>query len=363
MSQNNSLENFKFPDFILKTNKNQKDSDYAHICFIRKHRVDKNTRYVFKSPGIDIEKVSNKLLGWLKDNYEKIDLENICKYNAGVPQETKEWVRLNDISTWNHFLNPINHNFDREIDQKELDKMDTNFAGVMIFCTKNKCVYGQITKLTPKFVLNNSENFLAIFDSDGNNYISELKNEKGFRISSYPDLLFSINSEGVASAIIFSKQKFEEIFDIGEELKLNAIEVLSKIELFVENPAYREIENFVKQDRTIQRMLNNRVFLDGSIRYLTFAELKRLKEAASEILLFEISEDGKSFVLPNDNSKGRALRQIIKAISRRYIVSGNNEVLMENAGITESWNLDQFKKDMIEVAEDIADEQKAPIKV
>lgn len=349
MSQNDFSEKFNFPDFITRTTDTENDADYAHICFIRKYRdYNKNTKYVFKSPEIDAKNVSNMLLTWLENSYTKIDFDNISKYNAGVPQETNEWTNLNDVGTWSYFLNPINHDFDREISQNELDKMDTSFAGIMIFCKKDGCVYGQITRLKPRFVLNNSEGFLAIFDSDDNNYISKLQNEKGFRISSNSDILFNIDSEGFARAVIFSKQQFEDIFDLSQELKRNAIKVLHDIELFVENPAFQEILSFVEQDRTVQKMLNNRVFLEGSVKYLTFEELKRLKEIASDILLFEISEDGNDFVLPDDTKKGKALRQIIKAISRRYIVGGDSEIFMENAGITESWVL--FKKDMEEVS-------------
>lgn len=347
MSQDEFLENFDFPDFIHRTTSTENYVDYAHICFIRKYRDhNKNTRYVFKSPEIDANNVSNMFLTWLKNNYMKIDFDNISEYNAGVPQETNEWTNLNDVGAWDYFLNPINHDFDREISQSELDKMDTSFAGIMIFCRKDGCVYGQIKRLKPKFVLNNSEGFLAIFDQNENNYISKLQNEKGFRISSDSDILFNIDSEGVGRAVIFSKEQFEDIFDLSQELKQNAINVLYNIELFVENPAFQDILSFVEEDRTIQKMLNNRVFLDGSVKYLTFDELKRLKEIAGEILLFEISEEGNDFILPDDAKKGKALRQIIKAISRRYIVGEDGKIFMENAGITEIWDL--FKKDMDE---------------
>ncbi|WP_319506462.1 hypothetical protein [uncultured Methanolobus sp.] len=349
MPQNDDfLESFQFPPFISKTH-DAKNEDYAHICFIRRYRDhNKNTKYVFKSPEINAENVSNEFLKWLRNSYTRIDFDNICKYNAGVPQETHEWILLNNISSWTYFLNPIAHNFDREIGQSELDKMRNDLAGIMIFCNKDGCTYGQITRLKPKVVLNNSEGYLAIFDSNENNYISTLQNEKGFRITSHSDILFNINSEGVARAVVFSKNEFEEIFDLNEELKQNAINVLHEIKLFEENPDFEDIVSFVKDDRTIQKMLNNRVFLEKQVQYLTWPELKKLKEIAPEILLFDISEDGKSFILPNNENKGRALRQIIKAISRRYIVGDNDKIFMENAGITESWKLSQFEEDMKE---------------
>lgn len=359
MSQNDFSENFKFPDFIPRTTGNKKNADYAHICFIRKYRDHtKKTRYIFKSPGIDAEKVSNVLLTWLTKNYEKIDFDNISKYNAGVTQEINEWTNLNDVSAWSEFLNPINHDFDREISQNELDKMDDSFAGIMIFCQKDGCVYGQITRLKPRFVLNNSEGFLAILNPNNNKFISKLQNEKGFRISSKSDILFNIDSNGSARALIFSKQQFEDIFDLSQELKQNAIKVLYDIELFVENSAFQEILHFVEQDRTVQKMLNNRVFLESSVKYLTFNELKHLKKIAGDILLFEISEDGNDFVLPDDTKKGKALRQIIKAISRRYIVGEDGKIFMENAGITEIWDL--FKKDMEEAKKESNDEDNYP---
>lgn len=342
------------PNFVSWTSSTKNDADYAHICFIRKYRDNrKNTKYIFKSPEINAKNVSNKFLTWMKENFDKIDFGNICKYNPGVPQETNEWTVLNRVNSWSNFQRPLEHNFDREISQKELDKMSLNFAGIMIFCKKDGCVYGQITRLQPKFVLNNSESFLAIFDSDENNYISELRNEKGFRISSNADVLFNIDPEKVAKAIIFSKKNFEDIFDLNWELEQKAIDLINKIEIFVENPAFNSIQCIVREDRIIQRMLNNRVLSEGEVRYLTFSELKRLKEVAGEVLLFDISEDGKSFVLPDDSNKGKALRQIIKAISRRYIVGGDNEILMENAGITASWEL--FKKEMNQAKEEVSD--------
>ncbi len=345
---------FKSPGFILWPNNTDNDADYAHICFIRKYRDShKKTKYIFKSPEIDTKKVSNKFLTWMEENLAKIDFDNICKYNPGVPQETNEWTALNDVSTWSYFQNPIEHNFDSEISQKELDRMSLNFAGIMIFCKKDECVYGQITRLQPKFVLNNSESFLAIFDSDANNYISELRDEKGFRISSHADVLFNVDGQKVTRAIIFSKKNFEDIFDLNWELEQNAINVINEMDVFVENPAFDSIQSIVKEDRIIQRMLNNRVLLEGEVKYLTFSELKRLKEVAGEILLFKISEDGKSFVLPDDSNKGKALRQIIKAISRRYIVGGNDEIFMENAGITASWEI--FKKEMKQAKEEMND--------
>ncbi|MDQ1254248.1 MAG: hypothetical protein QG646_3474 [Euryarchaeota archaeon] len=341
---------FKSPGFIFWTSDTKDDADYAHICFIRKYRDNhKKTKYVFKSPEIDTKKVSNKLLMWMKENFAKIDFDNICKYNPGVPQETNEWAILDGVSTWSYFKNPLEHNFDREISQNELDRMSLNFAGIMIFCKKNECFYGQITRLQPKFVLNNSESFLAIFDSDANNYISELRDEKGFRISSRADILFNTDAKKVTRSIIFSKKNFEDIFDLSWELEQNAISMINQMEVFVENPAFKSIQDVVKEDRIVQRMLNNRVLLEGEVKYLTFSELKRLKEIAGSILLFDISEDGKSFVLPDDANKGKALRQIIKAISRRYIVGGDNEIFMENAGITASWEL--FQKEMKEVKE------------
>lgn len=218
----------------------------------------------------------------------------------------------------------------------------------MIFCNKDGCTYGQITRLKPKYVLNNSEGYLAILDSDENHYISKLQNEKGFRISAYSHLLFKIDSGGDSKAIIFSKNDFEDIFDLSQEMKQNAIEVFNDIDLFTDNPAYKNILAFVEDDRTIQRMLNNRVFLEKQVTYLTWNELKNLKEAASDILLFDISEDGNYFILPEDSKKGLALRQIIKAISRRYIIGENGELFMENAGITESWNLKEFREEMKE---------------
>lgn len=354
MLQDELLNFFKPPDFILCPSNTDNDADYAHICFIRKYRDNqKKTKYIFKSPEINAKNVSNKLLTWMKENLTKIDFDNICKYNPGVPQETNEWTALNDVSTWDYFQNPIEHNFDHEISQKELDRMSLNFAGIMIFCKKDECVYGQITRLQPKFVLNNSESFLAIFDSDENNYISELRDEKGFRISSNADVLFNIDAQKVTRAIIFSKKNFEDMFDLNWELEQNAINVLNEMEVFFENPAFESIQSIVKEDRIIQRMLNNRVLLEGEVKYLTFSELKRLKGVAGEILLFKISEDGKSFVLPDDSNKGKALRQIIKAISRRYIVGGNDEIFMENAGITASWEL--FKKEMKQAKEEIND--------
>jgi hypothetical protein len=349
MSQEDGFsEHFKFPTFILKKT-DVENEDYAYICFIRRYRDNKkNTRYIFKSPEINAENVSNEFLKWLGDSYTRIDFDNLRKYNWGVPQETHEWIYLKDVPSWTYFLSPIRHDFDREITQKELDKMGSDLAGIMIFCNKDGCTYGQITRLQPKFVLNNPEGYLAIFDSDENKHISTLQKEKGFRISPYSDVLFSIDSEDVARAVIFSKKEFEEIFDLSKKLEQNAIDVLYEIKLFEENPEFNDILSFVKQDRTIQRMLNNRVFLEKQVQYLTWPELKKLKEVAPEILLFEISDDGKSFVLPNNEKKGKSLRQIIKAISRRYMVGENKEFFMENAGITESWNLAKFREDMEE---------------
>lgn len=347
MSQNELFTIFSPPNFIRRTGNNKKDADYAHICFIGKYRDNhKRTKYVFKSPEIHAEKVSNKLLEWLEKSIAKVDFDNIPKYNPGVPQETNEWTELNKLNSWDSFLKPINHNFDREISQKELEKMGTNFIGSMIFCHKNGCVYGQITRLQPRFVLNNSESFLAIFDSNVNKYISELKEERGFRISPHSDVLFNIDDQKVGRAIIFSKKNYEDIFDLSWELEKNAIDVFHRIDVFTKNPVSNDLLNLVKEDRTIQRMLNNRVLINNEVRYLTFIELKRLKEVAGNILLFNISDDGKSFVLPTDGTKGKALRQIIKAISRRYIVGENGEIFMENAGITASWTL--FKKEMTE---------------
>ncbi|WP_129596563.1 hypothetical protein [Methanohalophilus profundi] len=347
------LEKFNFPTFIPKAT-DVEDEDYAHICFIRKYRDhNKNTKYIFKSPEINAENVSNQFLEWLTENYKKIDSNNMYRYNCGVPQETHEWTYLNDVDSWGSFLRPLKHDFDRELTQRDLDKMSDDLAGIMIFCNKNGCTYGQITRLKPKFVLNNTEGHLAILDSDENKYISTLQSEKGFRLSSYSHVLFHIDLEGVARAIIFSKKEYEQIFDISRELEQNAISMLHKITLFNNNPEFDNILSFVRQDRTIQRMLNNRVFLENQVQYLTWTELKKLKEAAPEILLFEISEDGNSFVLPNNGKKGIALRQIIKAISRRYMIGENKEFFMENAGITESWSLDQFREDM---KQEISDE-------
>jgi len=288
----------KFPD--IKKN--------AELCFVRKYIQKGITRYNFYRANINT-KVSQVLKEWLIKKTSELSDKKLEEYTVDNFHDT-EYINLKDINTWNEFEQKA---FTLEHQKDEiLEKIKNHLIAFVVYVKQENLIIGYVRKITPTSLLNKrGQYFIFLGDSSFN----EIKEQKGIEIDEFADLVFKI-SENKSEGAILQKYNFNSIFSIFEQQKTDAVKMLEKSDLITKHPQKDEIENIVKSDRQIQRMLLNPLFKEH-VNEVGFDTLKKLKEELGDKISFELDENNKLPIFPPDKMK-EAIKDFIKTISYRY---------------------------------------------
>ena len=309
----------KFPDI--------EDKEKAQLVFVRKYRQNKVTRYIFYRANIN-KNVSEELKKWLKEHIKKVEDKTLNEYSPDNYKDL-EYVDLPSIDKWEFFQK---HAFSiKSQEHADLSKIKSNLVAFIIYIQKGKEIIGSIRKITPSNVLNKTGLFTLFLE---NSAFNELREDKGIRIDKYSDFVFKITKDK-SEGVIITKYNFNSIFDVYEQQKKESIKLLKNCTVISSHPESNDIQEIVKSDRTIQRMLINPIVKDH-MNEINFDIIKNLKNEIQTTLAFEIDEQNKQIVFPNNNKK-EAIRDFIKVISWKYsrsldsthIVEGNPEKIIK----------------------------------
>lgn len=315
---------FEFPEFDEK--------DYPQICFIKKSRIKGKTTYTFLKASIEKE-ISKTFRGWFTENIRKAEERKIDTYNPSISSDSIEWIDLNSVNNWDLFLEKafcINEDETERSNRSiaSLDEVKRHLIGFIIYIKKDKSIYGQIRKRSPSNVLNKSGIYNIYF---GNSVFNEMKEEKGFQVDEFADLIFEVSDES-SYAIIYNKSNFKDIFDMREQEKRDALEVISKVSLFTKNKVvYEKIMIIVEDDRNLQKMLINPSFSEY-FEEVDFSVLNELKNEVSNGVNFEIDVTNQDLILPVGKEK-EAVKDIIKSVTGRYKRSLNRKHIVESGNV------------------------------
>jgi len=303
------------------------DKEKVQLVFVRKYRQNRVTRYIFYRANIN-KKVSEELKKWLKDHIEKVDDKDLKEYSPDNYKDL-EYVDLSSIDKWKFFKDQAFTIKSQE--QTDLSKIKSNLVAFIIYLQKGKQIIGSIRKITPSNVLNKTGLFTLFLE---NSAFNEIKEDKGIRIDKYSDFVFKITTDK-SEGIIVTKYNFNSIFDVYEQQKKESVKLLKDCTVISSHPESNQIKEIVKNDRTIQRMLINPIVKDH-MNEINFDIIKNLKNEIQTTLAFEVDEQNKQIIFP-DNKKKEAIRDFIKVISWKYsrsldsthIVEGNPQKIIK----------------------------------
>jgi len=286
----------------------------VELCFCRKYRISRNTRYAFYRGEID-KTVTEELKKWLIDNIQQLENREISKFAEGGEGSIFS-IELDDINTWNSFEENA-FSLENQEEFTDLKVIRDNLNNYIIYIKLEDALIGQIRRMQPKNVLDKKGRFSMFFD---NSTFNVLREDKGVRLDKYCDFLFIVK-ENKKLGIITNKEKFESIFDMYEQYQQEAENIISSSEIFLSFGDQTRMIEMVKTDRIIQKMLRNPVAQRG------FSEVKgedivRIKEDLKDSVKFEINEKGE-IVFPSENEKA-AFRDLIKVIGHHF-----NETLFQ----------------------------------
>lgn len=310
------MENIELPQLDKK--------DYPQICFIKKYRDNKTTRYTFSNVSISKE-ISETFLEWLKINFGNALGKTFVPYNPSIPLENLETINLQSIENWKYFEQKA---FALNEKESDLEKVKKHLVGFMIYLKKADIIYGQIRRVSPSSILNKKGIYNLCFRESTFN---EIKEENEFKIDDQADLIFK-HSQNSSYSIIFDKENFKLVFDMKEEEKREALLNVESFGIFSNDGAcLTKIKYLIENDRTLQSMLINPCF-KNYINEIDFEVLKELKEEVQEEICFELDYNNEIFILPEGNEK-QAVKDLIKSISGRYNRSLNKKHILESGNV------------------------------
>jgi len=280
----------------------------AELCFVRKYRQKGVTHYIFYRANIKTE-VSEVLKEWLIKKTSEISNIELKEYTID-DFEDAEYINLKEINKWSEFEQKA---FTLEHQEEEiLEKIKNHLIAFVIYVKQDDLVIGYIRKITPASLLN-KKGLYSLFLKDSS--FNEIKEQKGIEIDNSADLVFKISKDKSEGAIL-KKYNFNSIFDIFEQQKTDSVKILKESDLITKHPEIAEIENIVKSDRQIQKMLLNPLFKEHA-KEINFDTLKKLKDEVGDKICFELDESNKVPIFPADKKK-EAIKDFIKTISYRY---------------------------------------------
>lgn len=280
----------------------------AQLCFGKKYRAERETRYVFYRANTNSE-VADGLKAWLINNIKNINVDRIDAHE----EPSAHCIKLNEISKWKNF---DDNAFKIECQELgDLKKIKRNLNNFVIYIKLDEDhIVGQIKKLGPSSVLMKRGYYKLGFE---NNAFDTLEEEKHVEITMFWDFIFFIYKDqriGLVNSSSNCFENFESIFDMYEQYQEKAKDIMSKSTCF---PMFRkpdQILEIINADRTIQKMLINSVSQKG-ISEAQKENIKQIKEELRDEVRFEIKDE--SIILQEGKEK-EALKDLIKALGYHF---------------------------------------------
>jgi hypothetical protein len=280
----------------------------VNLCFVRKYRNKGKSYYVFYRANIN-NKVSQKLKEWFQNQINQIDNKEYPIYTK-TNFEDYEYVQLDNVSVWQDFLDKA---FSLETQEDEiLSKIKNQLTAFIVYHKKGNEIIGYSRRILPSSVLS-KEGLFALFLEDSS--FSDLVEQKGVEIDKYADLVFKITKEK-SEGIILNKYNFNGTFDIIEQQKNEALEIIRRDPIIKNNPSFSMVESEISKNRTFQKMLLNPV-VNKNLEAVDYEYLKTAKEKLGTEIEYNLDEQNKTIIFPVGKEK-EAIHSYLKAKGYKY---------------------------------------------
>lgn len=316
---NNNSENLKENLESIETSLKTENSNIT-LLFTRKKRIKHETTFNYFR-GHHEGNATEALRDILFANVAKVKNEDYINDFNENNSDAFVKINLNDIDNWKHYEEPINNINSQELENlKDLKKSLNNF---MIFHKdENGDIIGQIRRIYPRQVLLD-KGFISLFFND--NIFNEAKEDNDdIQIDSDFDVLFILKGDKQL-AIAKDQIIFNEIFDMDDQIKKEALEVVSESKLYDFFEDINKVMKIAEEDRNIQSMLRNKVTMEG-FSEISLDELLGAKTKLGDIVNFDVYDS--KIVLAQDNEK-QSLKGVIKAAGYHYNESLYGEHIIE----------------------------------
>ncbi|MDO8508937.1 MAG: hypothetical protein Q7S27_04600 [Nanoarchaeota archaeon] len=280
----------------------------VNLCFVRKYRNSGKTHYIFYKASIK-NKVSLILKDWLINQINKINNKDYPDYTL-TNFENPEYISLEEINVWKDFKEKA-FSIDTQEDEI-LSKIKNQLTAFIIYSKKGKEIIGYTRKISSSNVLTKKGLFSLLLDDSSFN---ELIEQEGVEIDKYADLIFKI-SEIKDEGIILNKYDFNGTFDIIEQQRNEALEIVRKDPVIKNNPSFQMVESEISKNRTFQKMLLNPV-VNKNLEMVDYEYLKKAKNNLGFEITYDLDEKNKTIIFPQGKEK-ESIHSYLKVKGHKY---------------------------------------------
>jgi len=278
------------------------------LCFVRKYRQNKLTRYIFYRADIN-QKVSRFIKDWLSKRLSEVDNKEYGNYTMDNFDDY-EFVDLGTINSWKDFEEKAFSISTQE--DSILEKIRHNLIAYIVYVKQKNGTFGFIRKITPSSLLNKKGLYSLFMD---NSSFNDIKEQKGIEIDEYSDLVF-LKDENGSMGIIRNKYYFNGIFDIFTQQKNDAVEIIHNDPVLQGHPSLNIIEKEVSNNRMFQKMLLNPV-VSKNLEVVNFEQFKKAKDDLGTEVSYEVDEENKTIIFPVGSEKD-AVHSYIRVKGYKY---------------------------------------------
>lgn len=316
---NGNSENIKESLRSIKHSLEAEDVN-LNLFFTKKERIKGETNFKFfraHHNGNATEALKEILIG----NIEKVKNENYINDFNENNSDAFVKIDLSLIDNWQHYEGALNNIESHEIENlKALKKSLNNF--MISHKDENGVIVGQIRRIYPKQVLLN-KGFISLPFNE--NVFNEVKEDhEHVEIDNDFDVLLIVKDDEKI-AIARDQTIFNEIFDMDDQIKREALEVVSESRLYDFFEDKDRILRIAKEDRNIQSMLRNKITMEG-FSEISLNDLELAKTKLGSIVDFNIT-DGR--IVLSENNEKESLKGVIKAAGYHFNESLYGEHIIE----------------------------------
>lgn len=278
------------------------------LLFTQKKRIMKSTEFKYFS-GHHEGNATERFINILNNTIQKIINKNIISNFSEDSPDDYVLINLNNVDNWEHYETAINNVTVPNVDDlKTLKSSLNNF----ILARKNEIILiGQIKRLYPRQVLLDTDTVSFMFN---NNIFNDVEiYEDRVEIEDDFDVFF-ILIEDLKLAIVKNQKTFNDIFDMHDQIKNEALEVVSTSNLYEFFDNKEKIIEIIESDRTVQNMLRNPITSEAFAE-ITMENLLEAKSKLENLADFEINNG--NIKLSSEKEK-ESLKCVIKTAGHCY---------------------------------------------